>query len=249
MECEKQIDQSRLFIIIGLGRSGTSLFQEIMNTFEGFNNLGESRINSQDGMSCYSYVLKNNDFSFLENYILSTWTAKYYIEKTTTSILCIPQIAEHYPDANYFFLERDPYPTLLSRMNMHTPGINAEKKRKYDLEVGSIHPDELLLNYEQYMAKQLLKSVKIQVRYKHLLKNQMTIRYETLIKEPELITNEIATKFNLIPNIEKVKQVLSRPSYSSKNVKYEITKLTDQEAIKMVEMACNLWHYEFVNNK
>ena len=76
----------------------------------------------------------------------------------------------------------------------------------------------------------------------------MTIRYETLIKEPELITNEIATKFNLIPNIEKVKQVLSRPSYSSKDTKYEITKLTDQEAIKMVEMACNLWHYEFVNN-
>ena len=220
-----------------------------MNTFEGFNNLGESRISDPDGMSCYSYVLKNNDFSYLENYILSTWTVKYYVEKTPDSVLCLPQIAEHYPDANYFFLERDPHSTLLSRMNMHTPGTNDEKKRRYDFEAGFIHPDELLLNYEQHMAAQLLKRVKIQVRYKSLLKNQMTIRYETLIKEPELITNEIASKFNLVPNIEKVKQILSRQSYSSNDVKHEITKLTDQEAIKMVEVACNLWHYEFVNTK
>ncbi len=243
----KHIDQSRLFIVIGLGRSGTSLFQEIMNTFVDFNNLGESRINDQNGMSCYSYVLKNNDFSYLEDYILSTWTAKYYVEKTPDSVLCLPQIAKHYPDANYFFLERNPHSTILSRMNMHTPGTKDEKKRKYDLEAGFIHPDEILLSYEQYMAKQVLKRVKIQVKYKSLLKNQMTIRYETLIKEPELIINMIATKFNLVSNIEKVKQVLSRPSYSSKDDKYEITKLTDQEAIKMVELACNLWHYELVD--
>jgi hypothetical protein len=239
------MDQSKLFFIMGLGRGGTSIFQEIMNTFDGFDNIGESRIGGQDGMSCYAYVIKNNDFSYLDNYILSTWTSKYYVEKTPNSLLCLPQIAKHYPNANFLFLERNPYLTLLSVMNMHSPGIKDEKKRKYDIEAGNITPEELSLNYEQHRAKQILKMVEAQVCHKKLFQNQMCIRYETLVKEPELIIDKIAKKFKLISNIALVKQILSRPSYSSMQNTYEIKKLIDQEAINMIRKACHLWDYEF----
>ncbi|MBM2818356.1 MAG: hypothetical protein HW410_38 [Nitrosarchaeum sp.] len=87
--------------------------------------------------------------------------------------------------------------------------------------------------------------VKAQAFHKQLFQNQLTIRYEILVKEPELIIDKIATKFNLISNIDLVKQVISRPSYSSIKNTYEIKRLIDQKAINMIREACRLWDYEF----
>ena len=94
------IEQSKLFFIIGIGRSGTTILQEVMNTFKGFCNLYESRV-GPDRISCYSYILKNNDFSYLEKYIKNNWTDEYFVEKTPNSILCLPQLFKRYPKANY----------------------------------------------------------------------------------------------------------------------------------------------------
>lgn len=73
------INQRKLFFIIGIGRSCTTLLQEIMNTFNGFCNLKESVIGEfPQGISLWSYVRKSNDFSPLESFIQNNWTKEFF---------------------------------------------------------------------------------------------------------------------------------------------------------------------------
>jgi hypothetical protein len=238
-----QTEQSKLFIIIGLPRSGTSILQEVMNTFVGFCNTAESHLN---GMNCYALVKKSNDFTHLEKFIRSNWNDEYFVEKTPLSILCLPQLYNRYPNANYLFLERHPVRILLSQMNYHTPDEETDRKRRmYNLKMGNIEEEDLLLNYEQYKAKQVLEDVRIQVSGKPLFANQLTTRYENLVNniEPELLL--LKDKFDITPDVERARDVLARPSALSRNNKYNIKSLSDAEAIKMMREACHLWHYDY----
>ena len=187
-----------------------------MNTFYGFCNENEARI-SPGGISCYGYVIKANDFSFLENYIKTNWTKDFFVEKTPNSILCLPQLHNKYPNAKYLFLERNPSKIILSQMNFHPPGKKDEKSRKRWLFQGNITNDDLKLNYEQFKAKQLLQWVKAQVENKPKFKNQITIQYEDLVRNIEENISEIQNKFNINPDIDLTKKVLSKPSKSSRN--------------------------------
>ena len=50
------LDQKKLFFIIAPDRSGTSLLQEIMNTFSNFSNRLESRIAGPESDSCVAHA-------------------------------------------------------------------------------------------------------------------------------------------------------------------------------------------------
>jgi len=91
-----KFNQEKLFFIIAPDRSGTTLIQEIMNTFSNFCNYSESRIAGPDSPSCWEFVLKHNDFSYLENFIKDNWTSEFFVEKSPPSIHCIPQISNQY---------------------------------------------------------------------------------------------------------------------------------------------------------
>ena len=238
------LDQSRLFFIIALGRSGSTLLQELMNTFHGFCNNTEARI-GPDKMSCYTYVDRHNDFTYLEQFIRDNWTKKYFVEKTPGSANCLPQLHERYPDANYIFLERHPLKVVLSQMNFYPPGEKDKTEVDRRIRLGVMGEKELKkYNYERFKARMLLKEVKNQQAHKHLFKNQVTVRYEELISKPEEQLAMIANYFNIMPSIEWAKQILARPSHSSKKNQYEITSLTDWKAIKMLKEACELWNYD-----
>jgi hypothetical protein len=240
-----QTEQSKLFIIIGLARSGTSLFQEIMNTFSGFCNTTESHLN---GINCYAFVKKDNDFTHLESFIRSNWNNEYFVEKTPFSILCLPQLYNRYPNANYLFLERHPVRTLLSVLNHRTPadGEADRMRRMIHLKIGYTEEEkDLLLNYEQYRAKQVLSMVRGQVNGKPLFANQITTRYENLVNNIEQELLLLKDKFDITPDVERAREVLARPSALSRNNNYNIRSLSDPEAIKMMKEACYLWHYDY----
>jgi len=239
-----QKDVKKLFFIIGVGRSGTSLLQEIMNTFDGFCNEIESRILPKR-ISCYSAVIKHNDFSDLEYFSLKNWTRTYFIEKTPNSILCLPQLYEKFSHANYLFLERHPLKILLSQMNFHPPGSSNQKFREKWLEQGNVSKEDLELNFEHFKAKQLLKWIKAQVKSKQKFQNKITIRYENMVKNLESQLIIMKKTFKITPNINLAKQILSRPSKGSKHNSYMITSLTDQEAILLTKEACRLWNYDY----
>jgi hypothetical protein len=238
------IDQSKLFIIIGIGRSGTSLLQAVMNTFEGFCNNKESRF-GPERLSCYSYVIKFNDFSYLENFIKKNWTDKYFVEKTPNSILCLPQLYDRFPHANYLFLERNPLKIILSQMNFFPPGERYEKEKEIWLKQGNISKEDLKLNFEQLMAKQILKRVKIQIENKSKFHNSISLKYENLVKDLEYHLELMKKTFNISPNIDMAKQVFLVPSNSSKNNIYNFISLTDNDAISMIKESCKLWGYDY----
>jgi len=103
------------------------------------------------------------------------------------------------------------------------------------------------LNHEQSRAKEVLQDVKSQVIGKPLFANQLTIRYENLVNNIEHELLILKDKFDIIPNVERAKKVLARPSVSSRNNRYDIKLLSDPEAIKMMREACYLWHYDYSN--
>ena len=124
----KKIDQKKLFFIIAPDRSGTSLTQLLMNTFKGFCNTEESRISGPDSPSCWEYVIKLNDFSYLEKFINEKWTSEFFVEKSPPSINCMPQISEKFPDANFIFLKRNPLKIILSQLNYSMEFLKLEKE-------------------------------------------------------------------------------------------------------------------------
>ncbi len=218
------IDQSKLFIIIAPGRSGSQILLHVMNTFDGCSgNTIESRDYEAEGLSLYRFVIKQNDFSYLEKFILEHWADEYFVEKTSNSIFCLPQIHKRFPNANYIFLERHPLEILLSNLNYVPSGEEGFKFRKNLLLQGHVEKEEdLSLNPEIFYSKLILREIKLQKTYKSLFKNQITIRYEDFVENFEQNLRRIEKKIGLKPNIELAKKVFSKPSTSSINNKYFI---------------------------
>jgi len=217
-----------------------------MNTFTDFCNNKESR--TEDGTSCMRFVKRNNDFSYLEDYINKNWTKTYFVEKSLASIAILPKIYSRYPNANYIFLERNPYKILLSAMNLFPP----EEYTKYLDRVlksgGKIDPVMRTLPYEQQLAYQNLKRVRLQKIHKHLFQNQITIRYEEMVKNLETCLNKIAIKFDIKPNYDKARECLAVKTPGSTNNRYDVKTLSDPKAVEMIKEACALWNYPFVEN-
>jgi len=173
--------QKKLFFIIGVGRSGTSLLQQIMNTYSGFCNKKESKVGGDFSNSCWTLVRKSNDFSHLEKFIEKNWISEYFIEKTPDSILCIPEAIHRFPKANYIFLERDPKKIVLSQLNLYSSQSNDFLERQYHIQNLITSKEDFFLNSEQYWAKLTLNQVRLMITNKKLITNNVTIKYENLI--------------------------------------------------------------------
>ena len=241
----KLFDQSKLFFIIGCGRSGTTLLQEIMNTFEGFCNVNESWT-APHGVSCYAYVQKFNDFTNLEKYIQKNWTDEFFVENTPNSIFSLTQLSQRFPNANYLFLERDPYKILLSVLNYHSTGKKFETKKLRQYVLGNtVDENDFLLDHEEYFAKTHLRMIQEQTSKKSIFKNQIIIKYEDLINDLESQLKLLEKIFSIKPNLQEAKKILSRLSASSKYNTYDTKSISDPQAKKMVSEACSLWNYDF----
>lgn len=234
--------QQKLFFIIGIGRRGTSIFQEIMNTFLGFCNAKESRILGDDKFSLWTPVRQSKDFSQLENFIEKNWTSKYFVEKTPDSILCLNELEKKYPKANYIFLERNPFDIVLSQLNMFQGDFDT-LERYYHINNMIMYEDDLLLNREQYYSKMTLKQIYCQVENKNKFNNSITIQYETLKASFHSCLTLLEKTFGIKSNREAAKQKFSSTSYSSKENKYAIKKIKDTEAISNINIAKRLWNY------
>lgn len=240
------IDQSRLFIIIGPPRSGTSLVQELMNCFEDFCNNRESRVDGPGSASCYDDVIRSNDFTPLEKYIRDHWTKKHFVEKMPASINCLPQLRKHFPNAHYIFVERHPYNIHLSIMNMLKLRELEEQYRKTHSKIG----DEIIdpsMPLEVVVAKEVLYMVKQQIANKPLFKDKYVIRHEILQKKYRGILSQIETKYGIKCNYKKATAFVSRPSYSSKENLYEIKKIQNSLVKADIAKACELWKYDYEN--
>jgi len=232
-------NEERLFFIMGIGRSGTTLLQELMNTFDGFCNDTES-IDLKNMVSFWMPVQTSNDFSLLENFIEKNWTRKYFVEKMPTSILCLPQLLNRFPKSNYLFLERDPMDIVLSQITL--PAIDEDRREEFHVKNFIMEKEDLDLNKEQYWAKLTLKLTNVQTLYKHKFKKAVTIRYENLIQSLDSHLELIKNTFKVNPDFERARQVLSRPTKSPKST-HEVNELTDELAIEMVKQARRLWDY------
>jgi len=237
----KQIEQKNLFFIIAPDRSGTSLTQEIMNTFHGFCNNSESRIAGPDSPSCWEFVKKHNDFSYIEKFIKENWTSKYFVEKSPPSINCMPEISKKFPKGNFILLKRNPIKIILSQLNLFY-GISEIGTRKSDL-------GELLAEFngaislrERIMAKRLLKMITDQTRYKNLFQNKLEIKYEDLTNSLESQLKLIEQTFGVKADYEKAFRQLKTPSYSS-TFRYGLKELSDKVAKDIIKFACKLWGY------
>ena len=237
-----KFDQKKIFFIIAPDRSGTSLTQEIMNTFPGFCNTKESRIAGPDSPSCWEYVAKYNDFSYLENFIEKNWSSEFFVEKSPPSINCLPQIVKKYPDSNYVFLKRNPLKILLSQLNLHF-GVSEIGARKDDMGDLLFKKRGVILNRERLMSKRLLKMIGNQERYKSNFQNLVEIRYEDLTQSLDSQLNLLEESFGIKINHQKASKQLEKPSYSS-TFRYGLKGLTDKIAIDLIKLASKLWMYQ-----
>jgi len=237
-------NQENLFFIIGLGRSGTSLLQELMNTFDDFCNIGESRIYGDKITSLWTPVRRNEDFKPLENFIKEHWTKKNFVEKTPDSILCLKQLKKHFPNSNYLFLERNPRDVLLSSLNMHVGSLDTFE-RYYHIDNLMMDENDLLLPREQYWAKLILVEIYHQLIHKNEFQSKIIIKYEDIINSPEKQLKKIEKHFGITVNFDQAKVILGKPSYSTKETTKIIKSIDDKIAIDMISTACRLWGYNF----
>lgn len=237
----KEINQQKLFFIIAPDRSGTSITQEIMNTFSGFCNRKESRIAGPDSPSCWESVTKYNDFSFLEKFIKENWNSEFFVEKSPPSINCMPQISERYPNANFILLKRNPLKIVLSQLNLFY-GVSEIGTRKSDLGDLVLQKNGIIPTRERIMAKRLLKMITNQLRFKSRFNHSVEIRYEDLVKSLDSQLKLIEDDFGIKANYKKAREQLDRPSYSS-TFRYGLQNLTDKVAIDIIRLACKLWGY------
>ena len=237
-----KFDQKKIFFIIAPDRSGTSLTQEIMNTFPGFCNTKESRIAGPDSPSCWEYVAKYNDFSYLENFIEENWSSEFFVEKSPPSINCLPQIAKKYPDSNYVFIKRNPLKILLSQLNLFY-GVSEIGARKDDMADLLFKKRGIILNRERLMSKRLLKMIGNQERYKSSFQNLVEIRYEDLTQSLDSQLNLLEESFGIKINHQKAIKQLEKPSYSS-TFRYGLKGLSDKIAIDLIKLASKLWMYQ-----
>jgi len=238
----QMLDQKKLFFIIAPDRSGTSLTQEIMNTFSGFCNLKESRIAGPDSPSCWEYVTKYGDFSYLEKFIEENWDSEFFVEKSPPSIYCLPEIAKKFPNANYIFLKRNPLKILLSQLNLFY-GVSEIGKRKTDLGNLLLKKDGVLIKIEREMAERLLKMISNQTRYKPIFNNCLEIRYEDLTQSLDSQLSIISNFFGIEKNSEQAHQQLKNPSYSS-TFRYGLKELHDKVSNDLIKFAMKLWGYQ-----
>jgi len=236
-----KIDQNKLFFLIAPPRSGTTLVQQLMNTFQGFCNKDESRIAGPNTTSCWQFVIRDDDFSFLEKFIKNKWTKEFFIEKSPPSIYCLPQIAKQYPDANFIFLERNPQKILQSMLNLSF-GMSQIGRRSSDLK-------ELLedfsadLEFEENRARDLLKMVNYQVRYKSLFQKHVVIKYENLVTSLDNNLALLEKTFGIKARPNLAQKILERPSLSS-TFRYWYKELRSKKAIAITKLACKLWNYD-----
>jgi len=235
--------QRKLFFIIGVGRSGTSLLQELMCTFSGFCNKKESKISGPRSMTCWTPVRKSNDFSYLENFILKNWTDEFFVEKTPDSILCIPQMVQKFPKANFILLWRNPYDIVLSQLNLFPDHSEDFLERKYHVENLIMNEDDLSLNQEQYWSKFTLFQITQMVKNSRLLHNNMLLKYEQLTNSWYSCLKLLEKKFGIKKNKELAQKIIQLPSYSSIENKYQFDTITDKQAITMIEKASKLLGY------
>jgi len=237
----QEFNQRKLFFIIAPDRSGTSLTQELMNTFSGFCNRLESRIAGPDSPSCWDYVTKYNDFTFLEKFIKENWTDEFFVEKSPPSINCMPQISERFQNANFILLKRNPLKILLSQLNLFY-GVSEIGTRKNDL--GDLLQNKGVISFrERIMAKRLLKMITNQIRNKSSFQNNVEIKYEDIIESLDSQLKLMEERFGIKPNYKKAHEQLARPSYSS-TFRYGLQNLSDKVAIDIIKLACKLWGYQ-----
>lgn len=241
-------DQNKLFFIIGVGRSGTSLLQEIMNLFSGFCNKKESKLGGSLSMTCWTPVRKSNDFSFLENFINNNWTEKYFVEKTPDSIMCLSQLLEKFPDANYIFIKRNPYKIVLSQLNMFYNLSDDFAERQYHIENYISKKADFFLTPQQYWSKLTYTQIKEMVKYQEKFSNKLIIKYETIIDSWKEQLDLIAKTFSIKRNQKKSNDILNRPSYSSKNNRYTIKSINEPKALEMIQEASKLLGYGKIDN-
>jgi len=237
-----KFDQSKLFFIIAPDRSGTTILQNIMNTFSGFCNKIESRIAGPESQSCWEYVIKHNDFSYLEKFILDNWTKDFFIEKSPPSINCMPEIFKKFPDANYIFLKRNPLKIVLSQLNLHY-GLSEIGNRKNDLPYLVLKQNSITALRERIMAKRLLKMINNQSRYKKKFTKRIEIKYEELIESLDEQLYLMKERFGIEPNIKKVHEQIKKPSSSTTN-RYGIKYLSDKVSKDIISLASKLWGYQ-----
>jgi hypothetical protein len=231
-----ELKQEKIFFIIAPPRSGTTLLQALMNTFSGFCNNEESRIAGPNSPSCWQFVIRDNDFNPLEKFIHEKWTSELFVEKSPASIFCLPQINNRFPDANYIFLERNPMKILQSILNLFF-GMSQIGRRKSDLDT-LLSNDSAVAKFEEFRARQLLKMINYQIRYKHLF----TIKYEDLITSPEYNISALENTFGIKANLKQAKEILERPS-SSSNFRYWYKELSNEKAHALVKLTSRFWGY------
>jgi len=239
----REFDQSKLFFIIAPDRSGTTMLQEIMNTFSNFCNLKESRIAGPESPSCWHYVNKHNDFSYLEKFIEENWTNEFFIEKSPPSIMCLPQISRKYPKANIIFLKRNPFKIVLSQLN-GLDGISEIGTRRTDLGNILLREDSITAIREQVLARRLLKMIKKQISYKPNFSKSLELKYEDLVNSLDEQINLLKDYFGIESNPKKAHEQLRQPS-SSTTFRYGIKELSDKVSIDIIKLACKLWGYEW----
>jgi len=237
----EQKNQEKIFFIIAPDRSGTSLIQEIINTFKGFNNRKESRIAGPDSPSCWESVNKYNDFTHIEKFIKENWNSEFFVEKSPPSINCIPQIAKRYPNANFILLKRNPMKIVLSQLNLFN-GISEMGTRLSDLGSLLFSKDGIVATRERIMVKRLLKMINNQQQYKYLLKNKVEIKYEDIIDSLGSQLTLIEKTFGIKADFKKAHEQLQTPSYSS-TFRYGLKELSDKTARDIIKFACKLWGY------
>lgn len=238
----KTFDQEKIVFIIAPDRSGTTLLHNILSSFSNCCNNEESRISGPDSPSCWDYVRKFNDFSYLEKFILSKWESEFFIEKSPSSIMCLPQISARYANAKFIFLKRDPQKILLSQLNLHV-GLSEIGKRVEDLDELIVKLGKVTPQWERIMAKRLLRMVKLQLAYKNNFKNCIEIKYEDLIDSLDNQLDFVGKTFGLKPNFEKSHELIAKPS-SSSTFRYGIRELGDKVAKDIVRFTCKEWGYQ-----
>ena len=238
-----EINQNDIFFIIGVGRSGTTIFQEIMNAFVGFCNVDESHISDPLSDSCWTAVRRSKDFSNLEEFMKKKWTNTYFVEKTPDSILCLPEMYKQFPESNYIFLERNPLKIVLSQLNLFPTHESDIIARNFHIRNLIMNTEDLELDHEQYWAKLTLNQIRQQSQYKNLFRKSITIRYEEFISSPKSELTRIENYFKIKSYSDEVIRILCRPSSSSRNNKYDIKDIRNEKAMCMIREAAAIWRY------
>lgn len=238
----QELDSKKIFFIIAPDRSGTSLIQEIMNSFSNFCNHQESRIAGDDSPSCWEYVNKHNDFSYLDDFIRKNWTSEYFVEKSPPSISCLPQIQKRFPEANFIFLKRHPLKIILSQLNLFE-GVSDIGTRKHDLGNLVLKKGNVISTRERLMAQRLLKMISDQIKYKQFFQNKVELRYEDIVQSLDSQLDLLEKKFGIKANRKKAEEQLNKPSYSS-TFRYGLKEINDKLANNIIKFASRLWGYE-----